>query len=405
VGARAERVAAPEELLVKPLSPARRRALKALAAAPFALRAPALLAQAESPRLFVMVYLYGGNDGYNTWVPYADETYYRVRPSIAVPRDAVLKITDHHGFNPSLAALMPAWNAREVAVVQGVGYAEITQQHYRDEEIAFTGSDGDILSQGWVSRALADKRRDAKLPDAIALDMLDTRQADPMGPFRGGKLGVLELHWPDEFLAKRDVRQCVTTVNARGAERIAAVGNVPPVVLKTSFPQDPFGNAMRAAVELAAREPSVPVIHVTLNGLDGDKHHSVDCHWDQAKYHGDALKRLAQGLAALRAGLMEVGRWNDSLVATYDEFGRSPMENEDRGTHHGLANTHLVMGGRVKGGLYGEAPKVQRMFHIGGVAPAVDTRRMWATVVRRWWGGDPAAVFGGRYDALEFLRS
>jgi len=390
---------------MKMLSPQRRRLLKALAAAPLALRAPALLAQQPSPRLFVMVYLYGGNDGYNTWVPFTDETYYRVRPSIAVPRDAVIPVTERHGFNRSLEALLPAWKANEMALVQGIGYREVTQQHYRDIEIAFTGCDGDILAQGWVTRALSGQRAAALAPDAIALDMLDIREADPMGPFRGEKLGVLELHYPDEFLAKRDVTQCVTTVNARGAGRIARVGRVDPVPLKTAFPADPFGKAMRAAVELAAREPSVPVIHVTLNGLDGDKHHSVDCHWDQAKYHGDALKRLAEGLAALRAGLLEVGRWNDTLVATYDEFGRSPMENEDRGTHHGLANTHFVLGGRVKGGLYGEAPKVQRMYPIGGVAPGVDTRRLWATVIERWWGGDARAVFGDGFKPVDLLRA
>jgi uncharacterized protein (DUF1501 family) len=100
-----------------------------------------------------------------------------------------------------------------------------------------------------------------------------------------------------------------------------------------------------------------------------------------------------------------VGRWNDTLVATYDEFGRSPMENEDRGTHHGLANTHFVMGGRVKGGLYGEAPRVQRMFHIGGVAPVVDTRRLWATVVDGWWGGNAKSVFGEGYKPLDLLRA
>ncbi|HET7402403.1 MAG TPA: hypothetical protein VFJ62_11490, partial [Usitatibacter sp.] len=116
---------------MKPLSPQRRKLLKALAAAPVALRVPVAFAQARPQRLLVMVFLYGGNDGYNTWVPYTDRTYYRVRPNIAIPRDAVLKITDDHGFHPSLAALMPAWEAREVALVQGIGYPDVTQQHYR----------------------------------------------------------------------------------------------------------------------------------------------------------------------------------------------------------------------------------------------------------------------------------
>lgn len=390
---------------MKPLSPLRRRLLKAIAATPFAVRAPSLLAAEQRKRLFVMVYLYGGNDGYNTWVPYTNDTYRSIRPNIAIPRDSVLKVSDRHGFHPSLAALMPAWDARELALVQGIGYAEITQQHFRDCEIAFTASDGDILAEGWVSRALAQKRRAATAPDALALDMLDIREVDPMGPFRGDRLGVIQLHYPREFLAKRDFRQCVTTANTHGSERLARLAAAPAVGLKTAFPADPFGEAIRAAVELAAREPDVPVIHITLNGVDGEKHHSVDCHWDQSRYHGDALKRLAEGLAALRSGLLEIGRWDETLVATYDEFGRSPMENEDRGTHHGLANTHLVLGGRVNGGLYGEAPAVQRMYPIGGVAPSIDTRRLWSTVVRHWWGGDAGEVFRERYAPLDLLRA
>ena len=50
---------------------ARRQVLKALAAAPLAVTAPRL-ASARAPgsgRLLVLVFLHGGNDGYNTWVP------------------------------------------------------------------------------------------------------------------------------------------------------------------------------------------------------------------------------------------------------------------------------------------------------------------------------------------------
>ncbi len=391
---------------MNPLSPSRRRALKALAAAPFALRLAGASAATSGPtRRLVLVYLYGGNDAYNTWVPYTNALYYSVRPNIAVARDSVLKVTDHHGFHPSLSALAPAWEARELALVQGIGYAQATQQHYRDEEIAFTAEDGDLLRDGWITRALA-PRDDGGLADAIAFDMLDTRQADPMGPFRGDRLGVIQMHYPDEFVARRRIADCVTATNTRGAAMLKrATRTYAPVPLKTSFPDDPFGQSVRAAVELIASEPSVPAIHLVLNGLDGDKHHSVDCHWDQAKYHGEALRRLGEGLAALRSGLIEAGQWNSTLVATYDEFGRSPMENEDRGTHHGLASTHFVLGGAVRGGLIGEPTRFERLYPIGGVAPTIDTRRLWSTVITRWWQRDAGPVFRKRYEPLDLLRA
>jgi uncharacterized protein (DUF1501 family) len=351
--------------------------------------------------------LYGGNDSYNTWVPYADDLYYRVRPTIAVPRDSVLKITDSHGFHPSLASLVPAWEARELALVQGIGYAEGTQQHFRDIDTAFTAGEGQqFYEEGWVTRALAKQARSTSaLADGIAFDVLDIREADPMGPFRGDKLGVVQVYYASDLLSKRRLADCAFETNRLGKARLANASTLAPVPLKANFPSDPFGQAMRAAVELASIDRSLPVIHVALNGLDGDKHHSVDTHWDQLKWHGDALRRLSEGLAALRTGLVEIGRWDETLVTTYDEFGRSPMENEDHGTHHGLATTHFVMGGRVKGGLYGEAPRVARMHPIGGPAPVIDTRQLWTTVVERGWGSDAAGLFNRRSAPLDLLRA
>ncbi|MEP7068634.1 MAG: DUF1501 domain-containing protein [Usitatibacter sp.] len=388
-------------------SSARRNVLKALAAAPLAAACPGLAAAPPSNGLLVLVFLYGGNDGYNTWVPYADPLYYRVRPNIAVARDAVLRITDRQGFHPSLAPLVGAWEAKELAIVQGVGYAQGTQQHFRDEDTAFTGYDGqDYSREGWVTRALSGRSRGA-MPDAVAFDVLDIRQADPMGPFRGDKLGAVQIYHAADLLNSRRLDAHVHEANTRGREALAKERDaLPALALKTRFPEDPFGNAMRATVELAALDRALPVIHVALNGLDGDKHNSVDCHVDQLKHHGDALKRLAQGLAALREGLAEVGRWDETVVATYDEFGRSPVENEDRGTHHGLGTTHFVMGGRVKGGLYGEAPPVMRIYPtIGGPAPVIDARRLWTTVAQHCWQADTSGLFMRRHAPLDLLRA
>lgn len=386
-------------------SPARRRLLQALAAAPLAVRLPALAAEAPPRRLLILLFLYGGNDGFNTWVPYTDELYYRLRPTLAVPRDAVIRITDRQGFHPSLAPLVPLLEGKELAIVQGIGNPDATQQHYRDIELAFTGADDQgFYGDGWVTRALAGHAREGAL-DAVAFDTLDIREADPMGPFRGGRLSAVQVHYAHELLAKRRIADCVIEANARGRARVAQAPALRDGALATRFPADPFGQAMRAAVELAATDRSLPVIHVALNGLDGDKHHSLDTHWDQLKYHGDALKRLAEGMAALRAGLREIGRWDETLVATYDEFGRSPVQNEEHGTHHGHATTHFVMGGRVKGGLYGEAPPVVRVHRVGGPAPSLDVRRLWTTVVEGWWGGDASRLFGRRYSALDLLRA
>lgn len=385
----------------------RRDFLQALASAPLAASVPAWAAPA-SQRLLVLVYLHGGNDGFNTWVPYTDKLYYKLRPTIAVPRDAVLKVTDRQGFHPSLSALAPLLAGGDLAVVQGIGLPEATQQHYRDTEMAFTASDlHEFQEQGWVSRALGRRAADPKaLLDAVAFDVMDIRESDPLGPFRGEKIRAVQVHHAKELLARRRIADCAIDANRPATAALAKTGGpVAPIALRTAFPADPFGQAVRAAVELAASDRAIPVIHLGLNGLDDDKHHSLDCHYDQLLYHGDALKRLSEGLAALRLGMREIGRWDETLVATYDEFGRSPVENDKRGTHHGLATTHFVMGGRVKGGLHGTAPPVQNLHEIGGPEPVIDTRRLWTTVVEQWWGEDAKGLFARRFAPLDLLRA
>ncbi|MBL0141278.1 MAG: DUF1501 domain-containing protein [Betaproteobacteria bacterium] len=236
------------------------------------------------------------------------------------------------------------------------------------------------------------------LADAVAFDLLDIRGSDPTGPFRGGKHRVIQIHYPTELLEKRRVSDCVIDANPPARARLARGGDTLAASnLKTVFPTDQFGNAARAAVELAAVDREVPVIHIALNGRDGDKHHSIDTHWEQPRWHADALSRLAAGLAALRSGLVEIGRWDETLVLTYDEFGRSPRENDTLGTHHGWGTTHFALGGRVKGGLLGEAPPMVDVFQVGGPEPVIDTRRLWTTVVERWWGADASGLFTRRH--------
>jgi uncharacterized protein (DUF1501 family) len=56
-------------------------------------------------RLLILVELRGANDGLNTFIPYADDAYYALRPTIGIKRDQVLKVDDCFGLHPALEAL------------------------------------------------------------------------------------------------------------------------------------------------------------------------------------------------------------------------------------------------------------------------------------------------------------
>lgn len=360
-----------------------------------------------SQRLLVLIYLKGGNDGFNAVVPYANPRYYALRPTIAVPRDRVIRLSESHGFHPALSALKPLWEAGELALLQGVGLPEVHDQHFGDYERLVTGTaTGEYARDGWLTRALArNKPLQRESLEAIALGDLDIREGDPMGPFRGDTRPVLNLLDAQNWIETRNFAAASHYASAPAKDRLAKMRGIEPLLLRTTFAEDEFGRSLRAAVELAARMPGLPVLHVTLNAHDGDHHHAFDTHWKQLEYNAAVLQRLGEGLAALTAGLKEIGRWNDTLVITYDEFGRATKENTEAGTHHGWANTQFVLGGRVKGGWHGKAPELIGVHQIGGPPPVIDYRALYTTVVESWWGGSSSGIFSERFRALDILRT
>jgi uncharacterized protein (DUF1501 family) len=110
-------------------------------------------------------------------------------------------------------------------------------------------------------------------------------------------------------------------------------------------------------------------------------------------------------LSALRVALGELNRWQDTLIMTYSEFGRRARENQSSGTDHGTAAPHFVLGGRVKGGIFGAPPALDRLDGNGNLPFETDFRSLYATVGERWWGFPAGSLFGNRIRPLEFLRS
>jgi len=108
-----------------------------------------------------------------------------------------------------------------------------------------------------------------------------------------------------------------------------------PYEFATEFPAGGFGNAIRTACQIIANPSGVAVVRVTLSGFD--------THANQPGTQAALLTQVANGLVALQAALVELGKWDDTLVLTYAEFGRRPKENQNNGTDHGTANVHFAL--------------------------------------------------------------
>src|SRR5690349_11686193 len=104
--------------------------------------------------ILVLVTLYGGNDGVNTVVPYADSSYYSVRPELAYDATEVLHLDDQLGLNPGLKGMYELWQSRHLAVVRGVGYPKPDRSHFRSMDIWQTASPSEPVNTGWIGRWL-----------------------------------------------------------------------------------------------------------------------------------------------------------------------------------------------------------------------------------------------------------
>ena len=371
-------------------------------------QASARRAASAAERILVLIELKGGNDGLNTVVPYADDSYYQLRPVIGIKREDVIRLDAQTGLHPELKALLPLWEKGELGIVQGVGYPQPNLSHFRSIEIWETGSrSSEYLQEGWVARGLKAGLAGAANFTTEGVMIGGTE----FGPLAGAR--AVSLNNPEAFVNQSRLAQGGQSGAARGNAALQYLLQVESDInqaaqglrgdkfsFATEFPAGAFGNGVRAAAQVVASQKGkggVPVITLTLG--------SFDTHQNQPGLHANLLKQLAEGLAALKSAFTELDAWERTLVMTFSEFGRRPRQNSSNGTDHGTVAPHFVAGGAVRGGLYGQAPDLSRLDGTQNAGYSTDFRQLYATVARDWWGVKPDAVTRGHFEPLKFIRS
>ena len=102
--------------------------------------------------ILVVLQLAGGNDGLNTLVPYADDTYQKLRPRLAKKEKQIISLSDYVGLNASMPFLGSMFNEGHLGIVQGVGYPNPNRSHFVSTSIWETGDTNNRSSTGWLGR-------------------------------------------------------------------------------------------------------------------------------------------------------------------------------------------------------------------------------------------------------------
>src|SRR5260370_10652822 len=108
----------------------------------------------------VVLFQRGAADGLNIVIPHAEQAYYAMRPSIAIPRprngnDSVIDLDGFFGLHPSMTAFKALWDQRHLAIVHAAGSPDTTRSHFDAQDYMESGTPGvKSTEDGWLNRAV-----------------------------------------------------------------------------------------------------------------------------------------------------------------------------------------------------------------------------------------------------------
>ena len=372
----------------------------------------AVEAGSRSKRL-VVIFQRGAADGLNIVVPHAEPQYYAMRPSINIPRKAVIDLNGFFGLHPSLAGFQPLWQQRHLAIVHAAGSPDSTRSHFDAQDFMETGTPGvKATEDGWLNRSLRDLQpaEQASAFRAIALGPSLPRilsgnvpavAMNNINDFTVGSRGPKPSPVASAFEAMYD-HSSDSVLHTTGEETFDAVKMLKAAdpgkytsAPGANYPKGRFGDSLRQLAQLIKANLGVQVAFADIGGWD----HHVNEGATEGQL-ANVLTDFSQSLAAFWTDLGDLGE--DTVVITMSEFGRTARENGNRGTDHGHANVMFVLGGPVRGGrVYGRWPGLDQsqLYEGRDLALTTDFRQVIGEAVARHMGNkNLAEVFPG-YDS------
>ncbi len=350
-------------------------ALAGIGTAPLWLRRAVAASSLQGRRkVLIAIFQRGAADGLNVVVPHGEAAYYRLRPTIAVPRPGseagAIDLDGFFGLHPSLASLKPIYEQGHLAIVDAAGSPDPTRSHFDAQDYMESGTPGSIaVGSGWMNRALGDtasKENTSSLRGVALGPVLPKSLAGPNVAVAVQNLGDYQVrdqaaaaNFEKLYAESRD--PLLSAAAARTFNAVATVRALQKQPYRpeggAQYPPGRFGDGLRLIAQLIKSDVGLEMAFADIGGWDRHVNET-----GQRATEGQLANLLRQYGDALAAFWRDMGdRMEDIALVTMSEFGRTAKENGDRGTDHGHANCMFVLGGSINGGkVYGRWPGLEQ---------------------------------------------
>jgi uncharacterized protein (DUF1501 family) len=363
-----------------------------------------------SARTLVLVTLYGGNDGLNTVIPYADPAYAKARPALAYDAGQVLRLDDEFGLNPAMTGLYKLFQDDKLAVVRGVGYPRPDRSHFRSMDIWQTGRPEHPENTGWLGRWLdaagGDPRLAVSFEPVLPPLLAGAHSAGATVP--GGAVKLPPTVTADQLRALGRPDPAEPAARARAAACFTDLTRIQDLMADVAANDDQSDDADEQATATGGAtqplEAQLALVAKCVEAGAATRVYSVslggfDLHADEKAAQESQLAKLDKALAAFATRMAG----HRVVVAVYSEFGRRVTANASDGTDHGTASSVLLLGDGVRGGLHGEPPSLTDLDQ-GDLKYTTDFRDVYATLLGDVLGADPGKIlndWSGRLTGIQ----
>jgi uncharacterized protein (DUF1501 family) len=360
----------------------------------------------QRKKILVAIFQRGAVDGLNVVIPFGEQRYYELRPSLAIPKpdgtpNSAVDLDGFFGLHPSLAPLKPMFDSQHLAIVDAVGSPDPTRSHFDAQDYMESGTPGlKATLDGWMNRALS-SMNGPKAQGAVSPVRAVSLGSSLPRTLRGRNDAVAMNNLNDFQI--RDAQGAATfesmyessldtVLHGTGRETFSAVKIMQSIQKQTytpansaKYPGGRFGQSLQQIAHLIKAGVGLEVAFADIGGWD--THVNEVGAQPAAGQLANNLADFGQSLAAFYQDLGD--RMEDVAVVTMSEFGRTARENGNRGTDHGHANVMFAMGGGIRGGkVYGEWPGLadEQLYEARDLALTTDFRDVLGELVAKHLG-------------------